>query len=117
MTREKKQRTTSRKICLNCSTSIFGKTCENIKNRIELKLTTELDRAIAWFSKLHFKSSRCIDGLHLIEMFKQEVLYDKPSYVGTSIMDLSKLHMMRFHYEVIHNKLSGQLQPDLYRYR
>ena len=59
------------------------------------------------FSKLHFKNSRRIDGLHLIEMFKREVLYDKPSYVGTSIMDLSKLHMMKFHYEVIHNNFEG----------
>ena len=59
--------------------SIFGKTCEQVKNRIELKLTTDHDRAIKWFSKIHFKSSRCIDGLHLDEMSKQEVLYDKPS--------------------------------------
>ena len=58
--------------------SIFGKTCENIKNRIELKSTTDHDRAVKWFSKLHFKNSRCIDGLHLIEMFKQEVMYAKP---------------------------------------
>ena len=77
--------------------SIFGKTCENIKNKIELKLKTDHDRAIKWFSKLHFKISRCIDGLHLIEMFKQEVMYDKPSFVGATKMDLSKLRMMKFH--------------------
>lgn len=34
-------------------------------------------------------------------MFKKEIVYDKPIYVGTSVLDLSKLHMMRFHYEVI----------------
>ena len=38
--------------------SIFGKTCENIKNWIELKLTTGHDRAIKWFSKLHFKKQQ-----------------------------------------------------------
>ena len=70
-------------------------------------MATDHDRAIRWFSKLHFNNSRCIDGLHLIEMFKQEVLYDKPSYVGASIMDLSKLHMMKFHYEVIHKNFEG----------
>ena len=67
--------------------SLFGKTWANIKNRIEPKLTTDHDRAIKWFSKLHFKNSRCIEGLHLIEMFKQEVLYDKPSDIGTSEMN------------------------------
>ena len=40
-------------------------------------------------------------------MFKREVLYDKPSYVGTSIMDLSTLHMMKFRYEVIHKNFEG----------
>ena len=87
--------------------SIFGKICEQVNNRIKLKLITGHDRAIKWFSKIHLKHSRCIDGLHLIEMFKQKVLYDKPSYIGTSVLDLSNLHMMRFHYEVIHKNLEG----------
>ena len=34
-------------------------------------------------------------------MFKKEIVYDKPCYVGTSILDLSKLCMMEFHYGVI----------------
>ena len=87
--------------------SIFGKICEQVNNRIKLKLITGHDRAIKWFSKIHLKHSRCIDGLHLIEMFKQKVLYDKPSYIGTSVLDLSNLYMMRFHYEVIHKNLEG----------
>ena len=70
-------------------------------------MTTDHDRALKLFSALHFKNSRCIDGLHLIDMFKQEVLYDKPSYVGTSIMDLSQLHILNFHYEVIHKTFGG----------
>ena len=37
----------------------------------------------------------------MIEMFKTEIVYDKPCYEGTSILDLSKLGMMEFHYGVI----------------
>ena len=33
----------------------------------------------------------------MIEMFQQEILYDKPSYVGTMGLVLSRLHMMRLH--------------------
>ena len=44
----------------------------------------------------------------MIEMFKQEVVYDKPIYVGTSILDLSKLCMMEFHYDVIHKNFEGR---------
>ena len=81
---------------------------ENLKNRIELKLTTSNEKAIKWFSKLHFKNSKCIDGLHLIQMFKQELIYDRPSYIGCNILDLSKVHMMKFVYEVIHSNFEGR---------
>ena len=37
----------------------------------------------------------------MIEMFKKEIVYDKPCDVGTSILDLSKLCMMEFHYGVV----------------
>ena len=37
--------------------SIFGKNCEQVNNRIELKLTTDHDRAIKRLSKIHFKKA------------------------------------------------------------
>ena len=88
--------------------SVFGKTMENVKNRIELKLTTDNERAIKWFSKLEFKNSKFFDGLHMIEMFKKEIVYDKPIYVGTTILDLSKLCMMDFHYNVINKEFENK---------
>ena len=45
--------------------------------------------------------SNDIDGLDLIHMFRQEIWYDRPMYLGSSIWDLSKLHTMKFHYGVI----------------
>ena len=38
-----------------------------------------------------FKHNRYNKGLHLIEAYNTEILYDKPIYVGASILDLSKL--------------------------
>ena len=38
-----------------------------------------------------FKNNRYFKGLCLIENYKTEVIYDEPIYVGTSILDLSKL--------------------------
>jgi len=88
--------------------AVFGKTMENVKNRINLHLTTDETNDVKWFSKINFKSSKNFDNLHLIEMYKQEIVYDKPIYVGTSILDLSKLHMMNFHYNVIHKEFEGK---------
>ena len=39
---------------------------------------------------------------------RKEILYDKPIYVGTTILDLSKVCMMDFHYNVIHKSFEGK---------
>jgi hypothetical protein len=81
--------------------AVFGKTLENVKNRMDLHLTTDEENAKKWFSKINFKDCKSFDGLRLIEMFKKKIEYDKPSYVGTCVLDLSKLCMMDFHYNTI----------------
>jgi hypothetical protein len=43
-------------------------------------------------------------------MYKEEVLYDKPLYVGASILDLSKLCMMEFHYGVVEKEFSNKYE-------
>ena len=68
--------------------AVFGKTMENVKNRMDLHLTTSDDNAVKWFSKYNFKNCKEHDGLYLIEMFKDEIVYDKPIYVGTSVLDV-----------------------------
>ena len=88
--------------------SVIGKTMENVKNHMELKLTTDNNKAINYFSKTHFKNAKLIDGLFFIEFYKQEIEYMKPIYVGCSILDLSKLKMLDFHYNVIHKNFEGQ---------
>ena len=60
--------------------SVFGKTMENVKNRMSLHLTTDNDNAIKWFSKVNLKDCKYHHGLYMIEMFKQEIVDDKPIY-------------------------------------
>jgi hypothetical protein len=88
--------------------AVFGKTMENVKNRMQLHLTTNHENAVKWFSKINFKDSKCFNGLNMIEMYKQEIEYNKPVYVGTSVLDLSKLCMMDFHYNVIERHFPGK---------
>jgi hypothetical protein len=70
--------------------SVFGKTMEDVRNRQNLHLTIDRENAIKWFSKLEFKGATFIDGLYLIQTHKTAMTYDKPVYVGCSILDLSK---------------------------
>jgi hypothetical protein len=57
--------------------------------------------AIKWFSKCSFKNNTHANGLYLIETYNEKIVYDKPVCVGCAILDLSKLKMLEFHYEVI----------------
>jgi len=87
--------------------SIYGKTMENVRNRMQLHLTTDDENARKWFDKVNFKDSKYFNGLHIIETYKLQIEMTKPIYVGTSILDLSKLHMLEFHYNVIDNHFHG----------
>ena len=84
--------------------AVFGKTMGNVKNRIELHITSDNNNAVKWFSKPTLKDCKEAFGLYLIELYINEVLLDKPIYVGMSILDLSKFCMMDFHYNVIHKE-------------
>ena len=52
---------------------VFGKTMENVQNRVDMKFTLDEDYAVKYCSKSHFKDSRFINGLYMIEMFKKEI--------------------------------------------
>ena len=88
--------------------SVFGKTMQNVKNQMQLHITTDDNNAIKWFSKVNLKDCKYNHGLYMIEMYKKEIIYNKPIYIGVSILDLSKLCMMEFHYEVIEKNFKGK---------
>ena len=81
--------------------AVFGKTMQNVRTQMNLHLTTDRKNAIKWFSKCNFKNNTYANGLYLIETYREKIVYDKPVYVGCAILDLSKLKMLEFHYNVI----------------
>ena len=54
---------------------------------------------IIFFKSCNYKN---VGGLYVVEFYKNKVIYNKPVYVGTTILDISKECMMNFHYNVIH---------------
>ena len=87
--------------------AIFGKTMENVRNRIKMHLTNDDDNAEKWFSKVNFKTASDVDGIYFIQMDYDEVKMNKTIFVGTSILDLSKVCMMDYHFNVIHKQFEG----------
>ena len=53
-------------------------------------------------SKPGFKRSLIVNGnLVCVELVKPTIILNRPVYVGFAILELSKLHMYQFHYDVI----------------
>jgi len=85
--------------------SVFGKTMENIRNRVDIRLvTTEKDaKKLISMPNYQHRTIFC-ENLAAIHMKKTKLVFDKPVYLGMSILDLSKTLMYDFHYNYIKPK-------------
>ena len=79
--------------------SVFGKTMENIRNRFSIHLVKDVKRAQKLANKPNFDDLKIFDEfLIAVKMKKTKLEFNKPVYVGMSILDLSKTLMYDFHY-------------------
>ena len=85
--------------------SVFGKTMENLRKRVNIELVTDEKRLNKLSAKPTYVSSKIFnENLVGVHTKKERLLLDKPSYVGMCILDLSKTHMYDFHYNYIKKK-------------
>ena len=90
--------------------SVFGKTMENLRKRISVKLINNSEDYVKCISKPSFISQKIFSkNFVAINKIKPVLILSKPIYVGFSILDLSKLLMYRFYYEYIKNKFDAKL--------
>ena len=85
--------------------SVFGKTQENIINWVDIRLITsdKVDQILA--AKPNYDRCKIFDeNLIAVHMKKTELCFDKPVYLGMSILDLSKSLMYDFHYNYFKTK-------------
>ena len=91
--------------------SVFGKTMENVRNRINFNLVNDEKRLKRLVEKSTFE--RCVrfnDDVCGIHMMKTKTTLNKPMFVGFSILDLSKLLMYDFHYNVMKKKYGDKIK-------
>src|ERR1043165_3942383 len=85
--------------------SVYGKTMQNNGRHLAVKIVTNERQAKRYIARPTFQSFNIIsEEVTVIKLIKSDVLLDKPVYVGMSILDISKLHMYRFHYDNIVKK-------------
>ena len=109
-TKEKMQLIVSKKTVLLMNNSVSGKTMENIRKRISVKLVNNTKDCIRHISKPSFVSQKIFSKTFVAtHEIKPVLALNKPIYVGFSILDLSKLLMYEFHYKYIKSKLDANL--------
>ena len=84
---------------------------ENIRNRVDIKLVANDSQARKLISKPSFDIDRrkiFCDDLAAIHMHRTKLLFDKPVYLGMSILDISKTLMYDFHYGYIKEKYNDK---------
>ncbi|XP_072022382.1 uncharacterized protein [Amphiura filiformis] len=85
--------------------SVFGKTIENPRLYVDFHLVSTRAEARKLIAKPTFDRSTSFDeNLIGILMRKNSVYFNKPLYLGASILDISKTKMYDFHYNYIKKK-------------
>ena len=89
--------------------SVFGKTMENIRKRVDVRLVTDEKKLLKYTSKPTYVSSKIFnDNLVAVHKIKETLTLNRPAYVGMCILDLSKTLMYDFHYNYIKKKYGGK---------
>ena len=82
--------------------SVFGKTIENVRKHRDVKLVTIEDKIIKLVSETNYHTRKHFSkNLLATEMKATKVKMNKPVYLGTSILDISKTLMYEFWYDYI----------------
>ena len=92
--------------------AVFGKTMENLRNRIDVKFLkpNEREQFIKLALQPNFKRFQIVDNFSCaMEMHKRTLYLNKPIYVGMSILDLSKTVMYDFYYNNLKAKYGGKV--------
>lgn len=100
--------------------SIFGKTLENPEKRVDVKIITNWHNigkkygASVLISKPTFDSCSIFNSNMVgIQMKKFQIKYDRPCYIGFTVLDVAKTILYDFHYGYVKKKY-GEKAVKLY---
>ena len=89
--------------------SVFGKTMENIRKRVDVRLVTDEKKLLKMAAKPTYVSSKIFnENLVAVHKIKETLTLNRPAYVGMCILDLSKTLMYDFHYNYIKQKYGSK---------
>ena len=82
--------------------SVFGKTMENLRKRVDVRLATNEKSLLKLTNMPSYISSKIFnENLVAVHKIKEALTLNRPAYVGMCVLDLSKTLMYDFHYNYI----------------
>ena len=85
--------------------SVSGKTMENLRRRIDVRLITDEKKLLKMASKPTYVSNKIFnENLVAVHKIKEQLTLNRPAFIGMCILDLSKTLMYDFHYNYIKTK-------------
>jgi hypothetical protein len=85
--------------------AVFGKTCENLRLRINVELVHSVKRLNKVVSSPAFQSFKIFaNELVGVHSLKKSITLNRPIYAGFTILELSKTFMYDFHYNYVKRK-------------
>ena len=91
--------------------SVFGKTMENIRKHRDIKLLKTDKKRSKLVSERNYHTINLIsEDLSVIEMKKTKVKMNKPIYLGSSILEISKTLMYEFWYDCMKPKYNDNVK-------
>ena len=89
--------------------SVFGKTMENLRKRVDVRLVTNEKKLLKLTSKPTYVSSKIFhENLVAVHKIKETLTLNRPAYVGMCILDLSKTLIYDFHYGYVKKKYGSK---------
>ena len=89
--------------------AVFGKTMGNIRKHRDIRLVTRDKKRNKLVSQTNYHTINYIsEDLSIIEMNKTKVNMNKPTYLGVSILDISKISMYEFWYDYMKPKYGNR---------
>ena len=91
--------------------SVFGKTMENLRKRVDVRPVTDEKKLDKLTSKPTYVSSKIFnENLMAVHKIKEALTLNRPAYVGMCILDLSKTLMFDFHYNYIQKRYGDRAE-------
>ena len=91
--------------------SVFGKTMENLRKRVDVRLVSDQNKCAKSVSKQTSLSSQIFnENLVAVHKIKEVLTLDRSAYVGMCILDLFMRLMYDFHYNYFNLKYGEKVK-------